>query len=64
MFSLSFLDETEIKIRRKKISFETNGGLCPDFLPVMILILSEERKTVFATAMLVLEMRCDLQRFK
>jgi hypothetical protein len=33
------------------------------FLPVMILILSEERKTVFATAILGLEMRYDLQRF-
>ena len=33
------------------------------FLPVMILILSEERKVVFATAILGLEIRCDLQRF-
>ena len=25
------MDETKIEIRRKKISFETNGGLCSDF---------------------------------
>jgi hypothetical protein len=31
MFSLPFLDETKIEIRRKKISLETNGGLCSDF---------------------------------
>jgi hypothetical protein len=63
MLSLPFLDDTKIEIRQKKLVLRRMEVYVQIFLPVMILILSEERKTVFATAILGLEMRCNQQRF-